>query len=206
MTAKRTIRDAQTTPPNTDISRTKRIKKNKPNHKLEGTIRTTCKQPKKEYIRNMQAWLHGKSVDSVLGVAEYPNPNTGVTSTFRAKDLQYYIKSGYCTLHDDSSEPHTAAPPIVSALTEENLRTRDNMLQPQPSITNGPYSLTTVASSVSNCTMSKSETASEKSACLTSYGPGDSTHRGGDTKPLTAQHPQQTHKGHQSKPPPKPPD
>jgi len=206
VTAKRTIRDTQTTPHSTDTTKTKKIKKNRPKHKLVGIIRATRKQPKKEYIQSMQAWLHGKSVNSVLGIAEYPNSDTGVTSIFRAKDPQYYIKSGYCTLHDDSSETHTATPPKVSALTEENLRTRDNMLEPQPNTTNRPYSPTTVASSVSNCTMSKSETASEKSARLTAHGPGDHIHTGDDTKPLTAQHSRQTHKDYQPKPPPKPPD
>jgi len=113
----------------------------------------------------MQAWLHGKSVKSVLGVAEYSNPDTGVTSVFRTKDLRYYIKSGYCTLHNDSGEIQTAELPNVSALTEENLRTRGSMLEPEPNATQDrQYSPTTIASSVSNYTMSKSETASEKSA------------------------------------------
>jgi len=200
-TTKRTIRDARDTPDSTDATKTKKIRKNEPKHEpLSGTIRETRKQPRKAYMQNMQAWLHGKSVNSVLGVAKYPNSDTGVTSIFRTKDLQYYIKSGYCTLHDDSSDIQTAELPKVSALTEENLRTRNNMIQPQPNTAHTSYCPTTVASSVSNYTMSKSETTSEKSARSTSHGSDDNIHTGNDTKPPTSKHLRQTKK-QQPKPP-----
>jgi len=70
----------------------------------EGRIYKGKKNPREQYICDMQAWMDGKRTTEVVGVKYYTKPKSGKTAKFNNTDLKYYIKCGYYTVKSENKE------------------------------------------------------------------------------------------------------
>ena len=65
---------------------------------IEGRIEATTKQPKAQYIQDMQVEIDGKQVNQVIGKHRYKN------NTFGMKDLRYFVERGYIKITEIEKE------------------------------------------------------------------------------------------------------